>query len=151
MRKGKRTFYFENTNEESNGKGVEEEEIKSYQCGRKGDVENVNEETKESNSEEEEIGILKCRRKSRIDKINEEVKGSTSSSKQQKYYPEITKTQEETRLERTKRKLKRSALKWDDLVLQSQLKLFMYVDSSLRGDPRKDKLIDELNFRNVCN
>ena len=51
MRKGKRTFYFENTNEESNGKSIEEEEIKSPKCGRKGDVENVNEETKERNSE----------------------------------------------------------------------------------------------------
>ena len=39
-------------------------------------------------------------------KINEEVKGWTSSSKQQKYPPEITKTKEETRLERTKRNLK---------------------------------------------
>ena len=60
-------------------KRIEEEEIESTKCGRKGDVENVNEETKESNSEEEDIGIRKCRRKSRIDQINEEVKGWTSS------------------------------------------------------------------------
>ena len=59
-----------------------------------------------------------------------------------------TKTKEETRLERTKIKLKRSALNWDDFMLQDQLKSFMYVDSSLRGDPKKNKLIDELNFTN---
>ena len=85
------------------------EEIKSPKCGRKCDVESVNEEMKEINSEEEEIGICKCRRKSRIDKINEEVKGWTTSPKQQEYPPERTNTKEETCLERTKRKLKRSA------------------------------------------
>ena len=111
-------------------------------------VETVNEETKESNSEEEDIGIRKCRRKNRIYKIKEEVKGWTSSSKQQEYPPEITKTKEETRLERTKRKLKRSALEWDDFMLQDQLKSFMYVERSLCGHPKKDKSIDELNFTN---
>ena len=54
---------FEHTDEESDGKSIEEEEIKLPKCGKKGDVENVNEETKESNSEEKEIGIHKCRRK----------------------------------------------------------------------------------------
>ena len=57
-----------------------------------------NGEMKEINSEEEEIVIRKCRRKTRIDKINEEVKGWTSSSKQQEYPPERTKTKQETRL-----------------------------------------------------
>ena len=33
-------------------------------------------------------------------------------------------------------------------MLQDQLKSFMYVDRSLRGDPKKDKLIDKLNFTN---
>ena len=66
--------------------------------------------------------------------------------KNQEYPPERTKTKQETSLERTKRKLKISALEWDDFVLQDQLKSFMYVDSSLSGDPKKDKLIDELNF-----
>ena len=75
-----------------------------------------------------------------------EVKGWTSSSKQQVYPPERTKTKGETRLERTKIKLKRSALESDYLVLQAQLKPFMYVDLSLRGDPKKDNLIAELNF-----
>ena len=32
-------------------------------------------------------------------------------------------------------------------MLQAQLKSFMYVDRSLRGDPKKDKLIDGLNFK----
>ena len=50
-----------------------------------------------------------------------------------------------------KRKLKQAVLEWNDLDIHAELKSFMYVDSSLRGDPRKDKLIDELNFRNVCN
>ena len=69
-----------------------------------------------------------------------------SSSQQQEYSPERTKTKEETRLERTKRKFKRSALEWDGFVLQAGLNAFIYVDRSLRGDPKKDKLIDELNF-----
>ena len=47
-----------------------------------------------------------------------------------------------------KRKVKIAALEWDDFVLQYQLKLFMCIDRSLRGDPKKDKLIDELNFTN---
>ena len=33
-------------------------------------------------------------------------------------------------------------------MLQNKLKSIMYVERSLRRDPRKDKLIDELNFRN---
>ena len=33
-------------------------------------------------------------------------------------------------------------------MLQEQLKSLMYIDCSSRGDPRKDKLIDELNFKN---
>ena len=76
------------------------------------------------------------------------MKGWTSSSKQQEYPPERTKTKEETRLEQTKRKLKRSALEWDDFMLQEQLKSFMYLDRSLRGDPNNYNLIDELNFTN---
>ena len=36
----------------------------------------------------------------------------------------------------------------NDFILQDQLKSFMYVERSLRGDPKKDKLIDELNFTN---
>ena len=31
--------------------------------------------------------------------------------------------------------------------MQAELKYFMYVDRSLRGDAKKDKLIDELNFK----
>ena len=84
--------------------------------------------------------------KNRIDRINEEVTGWTSSSKQQEYPTKRTKKKEKNFLERTKIKLKQAALEWDDLVLQAQLKSFMYVDRSLRGDPKKDKLIDELNF-----
>ena len=85
--------------------------------------------------------------KSQIDKINEKMKGCTSSSNHHEYHPEITKTKEENSLERTKRKLKQEALEWDDLDIQAQLKSFMYVDRSLRGDPKKDKLINQLNFK----
>ena len=46
-------------------------------------------------------------------------------------------------------KFKQAALEWDDLDMQAELKYFMYVDRSLRAN--KDKLIDELNFKNVCN
>ena len=47
-----------------------------------------------------------------------------------------------------KRKVQIAALEWDDFVLQEQLKSLMYVYCSLRGDPKKYKLIDELNFKN---
>ena len=57
-------------------------------------------------------------------------------------------TKEDICLEHTKRKVKIAALEWDDLVLQEQLKSLMYVDSSLHGDTMKDKMIDELNFKN---
>ena len=67
--------------------------------------------------------------------------------KKQEYPPEITKTKEENCLEKTQIKLKQSALEWDDLDIQAELKSFMHVDCSLRGDLRKDKLIDELNFK----
>ena len=36
-------------------------------------------------------------------------------------------------------------------MLQEQLKQLMQVDHSLRGDPKKDKLIDELNFKTCMN
>ena len=41
--------------------------------------------------------------------------------KKKEYHPERKNTKEETRLERIKRKLKISALEWDDFVLQAQL------------------------------
>ena len=48
-----------------------------------------------------------------------------------------------------KRKVKRYFLERDDFVFQEQLKSLMYVDRSLNGDPMKDKLTDELNFK-IC-
>ena len=42
-----------------------------------------------------------------------------------------------------KQKVKKEALEWDDLDIQADLKYFMYVEHSLRGDAKKDKLIDE--------
>ena len=33
-------------------------------------------------------------------------------------------------------------------MLQRKFRPLTYVDRSLRGDPKKDKLIDELNFKN---
>ena len=42
MRKGRRKSDFENTNKWLNGSSIEEEEIKSPKCGRKGNVETVN-------------------------------------------------------------------------------------------------------------
>ena len=61
--------------------------------------------------------------------------------------PKRTKTKKENRLEKMKRELKQAVLEWGDLDIQAELKSFMYVDRSLIGDPRKDKLIDELNFK----
>ena len=45
-------------------------------------------------------------------------------------------------------KVKRAALEYYDFVLQEQLKSLIYVDRSLRDNSKKDKLIDELNFKN---
>ena len=73
----------------------------------------------------------------------------TSSLKQQECPPEIADTKEDNRLEKKKRKLKQADLEWDDLDIQAELKSFMYVDHSLRGDVKNDKLIDELNFK-IC-
>ena len=63
--------------------------------------------------------------------------------------PETTKTKEENCLENSKRKLNRAALEWDDFYMQAELKSFMYLNRSLRA--KKEKLIHELNFKNVCN
>ena len=46
------------------------------------------------------------------------------------------------------KKVKRAAIEWDNFVLQEQLKSLICVDRSLHGDPMKDKLIYELNFKN---
>ena len=48
-----------------------------------------------------------------------------------------------------KRKVEIAAIEWDDFMLQEQLKSLIYTDHSLRGDPNKDKLIDESKFRNL--
>ena len=73
------------------------------------------------------------------------MRGWKSSSKNTEFPPERTKTKEENRLENPKRKLKQATLKWDDLDMQAELKSFMYIDRSLLE--KKDKLIDELNFK----
>ena len=80
--------------------------------------------------------------------MNSEVKGWISSSKQQEDPPELTNTKEEICLEQMKRKIKIAVLEWDDFVLQGQLKSLMYVDRLSRGYPKKDRFIDELNFKN---
>ena len=80
--------------------------------------------------------------------MNEEVKGQTSSSKQQEDPPEPKNSKQDIILEHMKREVKRAALEWDNFVIQEQLKPLIYVDCSLRGDPMKEKLIDELNFKN---
>ena len=121
-------------------KNSDEEENQLPKCGRKVDSENLNDKKKENINEEEDIVIRKCRRKSRIDKYNEEIRGWTSSSKNPDRPPDTKKTKEENRLEKSKRKLKQSALEWDDLDMQAELKSFMYIDRSLRA--KKDKLIE---------
>ena len=73
------------------------------------------------------------------------MRGWTSPSKNPECPPETTKTKEENRFEKFKRKLKQAALEWDDLDMQVELKSFMYVYRSLRAN--KDKFIDELNFK----
>ena len=82
--------------------------------------------------------------------MNEEVKGWKSSPKQQEAPPVITNTKEDMFLEQMKIKVKIPALEWDYFVLQEQLKYLIYIDRALRGDPKKDKLIDELNFKIAC-
>ena len=61
----------------------------------------------------------------------------TSSSKQQEAPPKITNNKEEIRLKLMKRKVKRASLECDDFVLQEQLKSLVYIDRSLRSDPKK--------------
>ena len=65
------------------------------------------------------------------------MRGWTSLSKNPECLTETIKTKEENLLENSKRR--------DDLDMQAELKSFMYVDRSLRA--KKDKLIDELNFK----
>ena len=48
MRKSRRKGDFEHTNEESNGKISEEEEIKLPKCGRKGDDKNLNDKKRKA-------------------------------------------------------------------------------------------------------
>ena len=72
----------------------------------------------------------------------------TSSLKQQLSPTDITNTKEKICLEQIKRKVKIADLEWDDFVFLEQLNSLMYVDYSLCGDSKKDKLIDELNFKN---
>ena len=67
--------------------------------------------------------------------------------KQQESPPEPTNTKEDIRLEQIK-KVNRSALQWDDFVLQEQLKSIMYVERLPCEDLKKDKFIGELNFKN---
>ena len=55
------------------------------------------------------------------------------------------KTKGENRLEKSKRNKEWAALEWDDLYMKADLKYFMYIDRLLRA--KKDKLIDELNFK----
>ena len=86
---------------------------------------------KKNINEEEDIGIRKCRTKSPIDKYKEEVRGWTSSSKNPERPPDNKKTNEENRREKAKRKKERSALEWDDIDMQAELKFFMYIDRSL--------------------
>ena len=95
MRKCRRKSNVEIKNEELKVKNSEVEEIKILKCIRKVHVETVNEEMKGSSSAEEDIGIHKCRKRIRVGIINKEVKGCTTSSKQQEYPPELTKTKDD--------------------------------------------------------
>ena len=47
-------------------------------------------------------------------------------------------------------KIEKAALKWDGFLPQEHLRYLMYVDRSLCGDPKMDKLIDELNVKIAC-
>ena len=73
------------------------------------------------------------------------MRGWTSSSKNPERPPDNNKTKEENRREKAKRKNKRSALEWDDIDMQAELKSFMYIDRSLRN--KNDGFINELNFK----
>ena len=57
-------------------------------------------------------------------------------------------TKEENHLEEMKRRVEKAALEWDDFVLQENLKSLMNVDRWLCGDPKKEKAMDELDFKN---
>ena len=100
---------------------------------------------KKNINEEEDIGRHKCRTKIPIDEYNEEVRGWKYSSKNPEHPPDNKKTKEENRLENSKIKKERAAHEWDDIDMQAELKSFMYIDRSLCA--KKEKLIDELNFK----
>ena len=70
------------------------------------------------------------------------------SSKHQEATTGPTNTKEEISLEEMKQRVEKVALEWDDFVIQTQLKYVMYVYHSLCSDPRKDKLIYGLKFKN---
>ena len=59
------------------------------------------------------------------------MRGWTYSSKNPERPPDNKKTKEENRLEKSTRKKKRSALEWDDIDMQAELKSFMYIDRLL--------------------
>ena len=73
------------------------------------------------------------------------MRGRTFSSKIQN----VLLKQKKERGESFRKVKKQNALEWDDLDMQAELKSFLYIDRSLRAN--KDNLIDELNFKNVCN
>ena len=73
-----------------------------------------------------------------MDILVETTRSSSRTNKDQRGY--LFRTDE--------KKVEKEALKWDYFVLKEELKSLMYVNRSLRGDPRKDKLMDKLNFKN---
>ena len=117
-------------------------------CRKRGQVDIIDKAVKGNRSEEEEIVIRKYRIQILVDIIDKEVKGYIYSLKQQETAPETTRTKKDIILENMKIKVERSALEWDYLMVQEHLESLVYVDSSLRGNPKKERLIDELNFKN---
>ena len=100
----RRKTHVEIINEEVKLSSSEEEYIGIRRCRRKSRVDIQDEEVKVSSSEEEDIVIRKFRRRSRVDIVNEEVEVCTSSSKQQNFPPEPSKTKEEISLEQMKKR-----------------------------------------------
>ena len=79
--------------------------------------------------------------------MKKEGKGWTYSLKKTRISFKNNKEHRGDSFRKDEKKIKIAALEWDGFVLQEQLKSLMYFDCSIRGDPMKEKLIDELNFK----
>ena len=116
-----------------------------------GDVDNLSDTASES-SDDSITGRKKrrnkrlCRKRNRSAQLYEEVKQWTKNPRIPDIPEPPQKSKEEIRLEKLVKKAKEGEKEWNDFVMQEEMSEMMYVDRSLRGDPKKDALMKELDF-----